>query len=82
MRHDPMFARWTGIWPGIAEAAMLGLYVKWTDHGWEKCDASDPLARPSLNDFYDMGYNKIFFIKPSVDRGAERYEEKQEAKNR
>lgn len=24
-RHDPKFARWTGIWPGYAEAALLGV---------------------------------------------------------
>jgi len=23
--HDPQFARWTGIWPGKAEATLLGL---------------------------------------------------------
>lgn len=23
--HDPVFARWTGIWPGSAESAFLGL---------------------------------------------------------
>jgi len=23
--HDPLFARWTGIWPGAAESAMLGM---------------------------------------------------------
>jgi hypothetical protein len=23
--HDPLFARWTGLWPGSAEAAALGL---------------------------------------------------------
>jgi hypothetical protein len=23
--HDPGFARWTGIWPGSAEAAYLGV---------------------------------------------------------
>lgn len=23
--HDPMFARWTGIWPGLAEAEFLGI---------------------------------------------------------
>ena len=23
--HDPLFARWTGLWPGIAESRMLGM---------------------------------------------------------
>jgi hypothetical protein len=23
--HDPSFSRWTGIWPGVAEADRLGL---------------------------------------------------------
>jgi len=35
--HDPMFARWTGIWPGAAEAEILGmdlntLYTTGTAH--------------------------------------------------
>ena len=24
-KHDPAFARWTGIWPGLAEATALGM---------------------------------------------------------
>lgn len=23
--HDPQFSRWTGIWPGYAEATLLGI---------------------------------------------------------
>ena len=23
--HDPVFSRWTGLWPGVAEASMLGI---------------------------------------------------------
>lgn len=67
MRHDPAFARWTGLWPGLAEAAELGLWTKWTENGWQNCDKSDPKARPSLNDFYERGYDKVFFIKPSKE---------------
>jgi hypothetical protein len=73
IRHDPAFARWTGLWPGSAEAAELGLWVKWTDQGWEKCDKNDPDARPDLNSFITMGYSKIFFVKPTKDKGSERY---------
>jgi hypothetical protein len=62
--HDPLFARWTGIWPGEAESRELGLFTKWTDKGWQKCDASDPEARPDLNGFLARGLNKIFFVKP------------------
>jgi hypothetical protein len=41
--HDPLFSRWTGIWPGFAESEHL------------KCN---------LNEFYERGYSRIFFIKP------------------
>jgi hypothetical protein len=71
MRHDPCFARWTGIHPGLAEARELGVFTKWTDHGWEKCSANDPEARPDLNTFYAMGYHRIFFIKPTVENGKD-----------
>lgn len=83
MLHDPAFARWTGLWPGVAEAAMLGLFSKWSpETGWVKTTSDDPEGRPDLNTFYDMGYNKIFFIKPTADRGTERYEAKQKEKSR
>jgi hypothetical protein len=62
--HDPLFARWTGVWPGYAEARELGLFTKWTDKGWQKCYAFDPEAKPDLNTFYEKGLNKIFFVKP------------------
>ena len=41
--HDPLFARWTGLFPGEAEAKAIGI---------------------DLNEFYRIGLNKIFFIKP------------------
>ena len=64
MQHDPLFARWTGIWPGEAECRVLGLHCKFTSKGWEKCEANDEDAMPDLNKFHSMGYDKIFFIKP------------------
>lgn len=63
--HDPLFARWTGIWPGEAECLALNLYSKWVDgKGWVKCDKSDPESDGDLNEFYRLGLNKIFFVKP------------------
>lgn len=40
---------WTGDWPGAAECREFGFWCKWTDRGWERCDASDPEARENLN---------------------------------
>jgi hypothetical protein len=63
--HDPFFARWTGIWPGHAEAVKLELFSKWSkENGWVKCDKNDPEGRPDLNTFYSMGLHKTFFVKP------------------
>ncbi len=72
MRHDPSFARWTGIHPGTAEARELGMFSKWSaETGWVKTDMNDPEGRPDLNTFIAMGYHKIFFIKPTKENGRE-----------
>lgn len=71
MRHDPAFARWTGIWPGSAESEALGLYSKMTPDGWKKCDKNDPDGHADLNTFHSEGYYKIFFIKPTKENGRE-----------
>ncbi len=74
MRHDPFFARWTGLWPGSAEAEALGLFSKWSpETGWVKTDASDPEGHADLNTFLTKGYDRIFFIKPREDKGTDRY---------
>ena len=77
MQHDPLFARWTGIWPGVGECIVMGLFAKWPgkDGKWEKCDINDPKGGPDLNTFYAMGYERIFFVKPTEDKGEKRYEE-------
>jgi hypothetical protein len=66
--HDPLFARWTGIWPGEAESLALGLYCRWGPDfgqtGWIECKPGDPGARANLNRFHAEGYHKIFFVKP------------------
>ena len=28
MRHDPLFARWTGIWPGVADGSASYIVTK------------------------------------------------------
>lgn len=66
-RHDPQFARWTGIFPGHGEALALGLYSKWDEvnHAWVKCDRLDPEADADINRFEGLGLAKIFFVKPN-----------------
>lgn len=69
--HDPLFARWTGVWPGEAEAAAVGLWCFWgPDYGrtgWVSCDKTHPGARPDLNMFYSKGFEQIFFVKPKAE---------------
>jgi hypothetical protein len=74
MRHDPVFARWTGLWPGRSECISMNLFAKFPGQNgkWEKCGASDPNAVPDLNTFYELGYHKVFFIKPSKENKRER----------
>ncbi len=63
--HDPLFARWTGIWPGEGECLVLGLYSKWVEgKGWEKCNKDDKGADADLNEFARLRLEKIFFVKP------------------
>lgn len=79
--HDQYFARWTGLWPGAAECAMLGLYSKWSpETGWVKTTADDPEGSPDLNTFYGMGLHRSFLVKPKEDRGQIRYDTKQAEK--
>lgn len=51
--HDPLFARWTGLWPGWAESLAMG--------GMSELDGHYSV---DLNGFIAKGFNKIFFIKP------------------
>ena len=65
VEHDRLFARWTGIWPGVAEAQALNLYCRWVDHaGWVKCNKDDLGAIADVNEFLRSGLAKIFFVKP------------------
>lgn len=75
--HDPFFARWTGLWPGVTECVALGMFAKWPgkDDKWEKCGPNDPEGGPDLNTFYSSGLYKKFFVKPTTDNGRKRYEE-------
>ncbi len=49
--HDPLFSRWTGLWPGEGEC----LALKWTTQS----------GLPDLNRFYSSGLHEIFFVKPT-----------------
>jgi hypothetical protein len=49
--HDPQFARWTGIWPGIGEIAAL------KERGYLPPNAN-------LNDIFTDDLYKTFFVKP------------------
>ena len=61
-KHDPAFARWTGIWPGWAEAMALGMYSKFSpETGWVKTTKDDPEGHPDLNSL-----DKTVFIKPKT----------------
>jgi hypothetical protein len=63
--HDYIFARWTGIWPGMAECIALGLWAKCVPgQGWVKCSTFDPEGCADLNTFYSSGLYKTFFVKP------------------
>lgn len=77
--HDQFFARWTGLWPGVAECMALDMYAKWPGKDgkweWEKCSSADPMGNPDLNTFYSSGLYKKFFVKPTQDQGTTRYEE-------
>lgn len=46
----PHLLKWDGVWPGVRECREYNLWSKWTDHGWETCDADDPDAREDLNE--------------------------------
>lgn len=49
--HDPLFSRWTGVWPAEMECFYLGLTDEKGEH-------------PDLNRFYQEGLHEIFFVKP------------------
>lgn len=73
MRHDVAFARWTGLYPGVAECRAMNMFAKWPgkDGKWEKCGADDPKGTEDLNTFFAEGYNKVFFIKPTQENERE-----------
>ncbi len=54
--HDRKFSRWTGIWPGVAEAEYLGMVTT--------VSAFDDRKITDLNQLYIDGIYKKLFIKP------------------
>jgi hypothetical protein len=49
IQHDCGEDVWDGTWQGERDIAALGLFVRWTDDGWEKCGPDDEGAQPDLN---------------------------------
>ena len=47
---QPHLLKWDGTWPGVRECREYNLWSKWTDDGWQKCDADDPDASEDLNE--------------------------------
>jgi len=47
--HDKFAARWTGEWPGSAEARERGWFVVFDSDGWRPCTPETPGAQPDLS---------------------------------
>jgi len=60
----PHLLKWDGVWPGARECREYNLWSKWTNHGWQKCDANDPEASEDLNELA---------MRSHWDKDAKRY---------